>query len=294
MSHSDETIVCPNCGAQAKGNYCYQCGQETHLHNDTFWGLLMHFLGHYFHYDSKFWQTLKALWFSPGKLTIAYKEKQRMRYLPPISLYIFISAMYFLLSFSVADGLLSTSGKKDKKHKTAGTTKYTSSGNADSALVDSLGKFRDSAEVLGFMSDKALKIRKEHGNFNHFLRERVAHDFPKFFFFMIPLMGLVLRIMYLRRKNSGFVDHTIFALHYQSFWFSVLTLHLIPLHGGIEAIFLTGIFISAAVYMVVALHNVYNTGWLRAFFYSLIIAFWYGIMLLIVLMADFFLILLTA
>src|ERR1700743_3096572 len=61
----------------------------------------MHFLGHYFHYDSKFLQTMKALWFSPGKLTIAYWNKQRMRYISPVSLYIFISAVYFLISFSM-------------------------------------------------------------------------------------------------------------------------------------------------------------------------------------------------
>lgn len=48
------TSACPNCGYSASGNYCANCGQQTQLHKDTFWGLIGHFAGHYFHYDSKF------------------------------------------------------------------------------------------------------------------------------------------------------------------------------------------------------------------------------------------------
>ena len=100
MSQHTESMICPNCGSVASDNYCAHCGQENHLHKETFWGLVAHFIGHYFHYDSKFWQTMKALWFSPGKLTLAYMNKKRMRYIPPVSLYIFISAVYFLLALS--------------------------------------------------------------------------------------------------------------------------------------------------------------------------------------------------
>ena len=88
-NHNEEKR-CPNCGHIADLNYCPQCGQATHLHKDTFWGMVVHFVGHYFHYDSKFWQTLKDLVKHPGKLTVAYWEKKRARYLPPISLYIFV------------------------------------------------------------------------------------------------------------------------------------------------------------------------------------------------------------
>src|ERR1044072_8511954 len=99
MSHHNQEIICPNCGFKASHNYCAQCGQETHLHKDTFWGLVMHFIGHYFHYDSKFWKTVKALLTKPGKLTVAYWNKQRMRYIPPVSLYIFLSAVFFLILY---------------------------------------------------------------------------------------------------------------------------------------------------------------------------------------------------
>jgi predicted amidophosphoribosyltransferase len=55
MSADTETEkLCPNCGYKANLNYCAQCGQATRLHKDTFWGLLVHFVSDYFHYDSKF------------------------------------------------------------------------------------------------------------------------------------------------------------------------------------------------------------------------------------------------
>jgi hypothetical protein len=96
--HSSEPKNCPNCGYPAVDNYCAQCGQENHLHKDTFGALIMHFAGHYLHYDSKFWQTLNTLWFKPGLLTTAYWEEKRMRYIPPMSLYIFVSFIYFFTS----------------------------------------------------------------------------------------------------------------------------------------------------------------------------------------------------
>ena len=75
MSYNkDKVIVCPNCGYEANYNYCAQCGQETHLHKDTFWGLVTHFVSHYFHYDSKLWTTVKTLVAKPGELTLAYRK----------------------------------------------------------------------------------------------------------------------------------------------------------------------------------------------------------------------------
>lgn len=95
-------IICPNCGYKANYNYCAKCGQATHIHQETLWAMITHFLAHYFHYDSKLWLTLKALITRPGKLTAAYRENIRQRYIPPISLYIVVSVFFFLLfSFTV-------------------------------------------------------------------------------------------------------------------------------------------------------------------------------------------------
>ncbi len=101
-SPEKKTSLCPNCSTPVHGNYCAQCAQEAHLHKETFWHMILYFAGHYFHFDSKFWISVKTLLFKPGKLTLAWHNKQRMRYVAPVNFYIFTSVAFFILfSFTV-------------------------------------------------------------------------------------------------------------------------------------------------------------------------------------------------
>jgi hypothetical protein len=63
-----------------------------------------HLIGHFFaditHFDSKIFVTLKDLMFRPGFLTREYVEGRRTRYLNPIRMYIFISAIFFVALFA--------------------------------------------------------------------------------------------------------------------------------------------------------------------------------------------------
>ena len=282
MSHSSDTIICPNCGTLAADNYCPHCGQETHLHKETFWGLVMHFIGHYFHYDSKFWQTIKALWFSPGKLTVAYVNKQRMRYIPPISLYIFISAVYFLLSITFHH-------EKDKVKRVTTLGSSAAAVHSLRSSLDSLDKdedmqvavAQDSSGISRFFSSKSEKIKAEHGNINKFFREQLNHNYPKIFFFMIPVMALILKLLFVRRKTAFFVDHAIFSLHFHSFWFSSLLLTVFPVPLAVTSILQLLLFVLAAIYMTIALHKVYNIKWFRSVVYTFTIGLGYALTFLI-------------
>lgn len=273
MSHSEGSNVCPNCGYHAERNYCAQCGQPTHLHKETFWGLISHFVGHYFHYDSKFWQTLKALWFSPGKLTTAYINKQRARYIPPISLYIFISVAFFL-----ASSLMMHAGSVEVKvneqpatHETikqpTPQTKTADNNSVFSAIRKSLSETRQNMDASDKKSDEVT--------------EKMIHTIPKVFFFMIPLMGLVLKLLFVRRKDVYFVDHAIFALNYHSLWFSVMFLGVVyPFDAGSDVI--NGLLmLAASFYFVVALKNVYNIGWIKSLLFSIITALIYMVFILV-------------
>jgi len=285
MSDSEKAIICPNCGFNAVNNYCSECGQKTHLHKETFWGLVAHFIGDYFHYDSKFWQTLKALWFSPGKLTLAYWNKQRMRYIPPVSLYIFISAVYFLLSFSMSGDKINT------RVNSVGGVKLATSNEAEYAIPD------DSAAHSKF--DKYVikqfrKINTHHGNFNEFLAEKVTHNFPKFFFFMIPVMAVILKLLFMKRKNFFFVDHAIFALHYHSFWFSLFTLNAFNFPDAVKISMYIILFVLAVYYMMRALRNVYNIGWPRTVLSTIVLGISYGALLTVTLLSYVLLVIVLA
>ncbi len=286
MSHTEHPIVCPNCGFHAVGNYCAECGQKTNLHKETFWGLVAHFIGDYFHYDSKFWQTLKALWFNPGKLTIAYWNKQRMRYIPPVSLYIFISAVYFLLSLTTKDNMLAVKMNNSESAKTTAASDQRK--NIYAVTNAGTARFND------FLQKKLDKISSQHPDLSDYLYEKVQHTLPKIFFFMIPVMALILKLLFMRRKQTFFVDHAIFAIHYHSFWFSVFLVKQFNYPDKIGNILLAGLLGVAVYYLIAAMHNAYKTGWLRSVLYSFILSICYSIFLVVVLFINLMLIIALA
>lgn len=102
MSHIPERKEkdCLNCGAIVQGRYCQVCGQENVVPKETFWHMVTHFFYDITHFDSKFFETIKVLIFKPGFLSKQYMLGRRARYLHPIKMYVFTSAMFFLLFFS--------------------------------------------------------------------------------------------------------------------------------------------------------------------------------------------------
>lgn len=101
MAHSalrsDKT--CLNCGFHVEDRYCSHCGQENTVPAETLGHLIGHFLSDITHYDSKFLTSLRDLLFKPGFLTLEYLNGRRNSYLNPIRMYIFISAIFFIILF---------------------------------------------------------------------------------------------------------------------------------------------------------------------------------------------------
>jgi len=88
---------CLNCGHHVEDHYCSHCGQPNLELKEPFWGFIGHSVGHYFHFDSKFFHTLVPLLTKPGQITLDYLAGKRARYIHPVSLYIFVSILYFLI-----------------------------------------------------------------------------------------------------------------------------------------------------------------------------------------------------
>ncbi|OQP60408.1 hypothetical protein A3860_34075 [Niastella vici] len=77
------------------------CGQENIEPKETVWSLISHFFYDITHYDGKFFSTTKFLITRPGFLPNEYIEGRRARYLHPIRLYVFSSALFFLCFYSM-------------------------------------------------------------------------------------------------------------------------------------------------------------------------------------------------
>ncbi|HTE25377.1 DUF3667 domain-containing protein [Flavitalea sp.] len=123
MSHSKERAEknCLNCGETVQGRYCQVCGQENTEPKESLWGLVSHFFQDITHFDGKFFSTGKLLFTKPGFLPKEYLSGRRARYLHPIRMYVFTSALFFLIFYSVFDVRNLGLGKKrqDKKQTAA-------------------------------------------------------------------------------------------------------------------------------------------------------------------------------
>jgi Protein of unknown function (DUF3667) len=95
--------ICLNCGAEITGRYCSACGQENIEPKQTVWHLIQHFLSDVTHFDGKFFLTVKDLFAKPGFLSKEYMIGRRVSYLDPIRMYIFTSAIFFLIFFALFD-----------------------------------------------------------------------------------------------------------------------------------------------------------------------------------------------
>ena len=103
MSHLKERKEknCLNCQAQLVGRYCHVCGQENLEPKETVWHLVLHFFNDITHFDGKFFSTVKYLLRKPGFLSTEYLQGRRMAYLNPIRMYVFTSAIFFVIMFSL-------------------------------------------------------------------------------------------------------------------------------------------------------------------------------------------------
>lgn len=90
---------CVNCGNSFEGKYCNICGERIvkreeltvrHLIGETIKALTFA--------DSKIFRTLKTLFFKPGVLPKRYLEGYRKAFVPPLSLFLLVNLIYFLLN----------------------------------------------------------------------------------------------------------------------------------------------------------------------------------------------------
>jgi hypothetical protein len=102
VSHQPERKEkdCLNCGAIVAGRYCQVCGQENIVPRQNFWSLTKHFIYDIFHFDGKFFDTLGHLITRPGIITKEFVKGKRNKYLDPIRMYLFTSALFFLTFFA--------------------------------------------------------------------------------------------------------------------------------------------------------------------------------------------------
>lgn len=94
--------ICDNCGASLHGEYCHVCGQHERSFIRNVFSLISEVLAEFGSWDSRVLRTMVPLLFRPAYLSNEYIVGRRVRYVPPIRLYLFVSLIFFLTLTFVA------------------------------------------------------------------------------------------------------------------------------------------------------------------------------------------------
>ncbi len=166
MSHLPERTEknCLNCGAEVQGRFCQVCGQENTETKESFWQLLTHFVYDITHFDGKFFSTLKYLLFKPGYLSREYIRGKRATYLHPIRMYVFTSAIFFLLFFSLTNDVAVVK-ISETKNTAADVVKKLEKRKAklQNELKDSLSKVSEieTRKIIALINEDLANIKKD-------------------------------------------------------------------------------------------------------------------------------------
>ena len=118
---------------------------------------------------------------------------------------------------------------------TVDTTTYKSIAEYDSVQRSLPEAERDNWLEKRIRRREIIITEKYHGDKNVFWKDvlnNFIHQFPKLFFISLPIFALILKLLYIRRKNFYYADHAIFSIHLYIFgyilflvFFSVLKLN---------------------------------------------------------------------
>jgi len=143
---------CLNCGHHVEDIYCSHCGQENIELKEDAWHMITHAIADYFHFEHKFFGTIKPLLFKPGKLTVDYVAGKRASFLHPIKLYIFISIVFFITIFS---------GNKKKEKEAEPSVTVAEKLKQDTLVTSSINEAKEVLKYLPIGKSKKDSILKE-------------------------------------------------------------------------------------------------------------------------------------
>lgn len=105
MSKKRKAPTCYNCQTPLtqSENFCPTCGQENHSRQASTRMLISDFLNDYLTFDSKLFKSIIPLLTKPGFITKEYLDGKRQQFIPPIRVFLFLSFVYFGLSFLIGE-----------------------------------------------------------------------------------------------------------------------------------------------------------------------------------------------
>ncbi|NBC57498.1 MAG: DUF3667 domain-containing protein [Bacteroidetes bacterium] len=308
-SHRGE--VCLNCGHQldVSDKYCPECGQLNSDKKLSAKDMLIEFLGSLFSYDSKLFVSLRALLFSPAKMTKEYLSGMRMKYVNPFRFFISIAILYFIISSLTTDennfklqernqkedeGIVSynVSKKNDSTEQKTIEKDSTQVDRQEYSLSDALDEnpnltFEEAVSEYGYKDTMLEEFRfllnknakKSTENSDAFI-DYLKSKFPFFMFFFIPMATLILKLLYFRREFT-YTDHLVFNYYLSSTFFFLLMIASLLNKFVNSTILDSSIFLIFVVYVIKAFRLFYMQSYFKTVIKLSIFTIFYCILFLV-------------
>lgn len=291
-----KTEFCSNCERTlTDDNYCPECGQQN-TSNDVDMGILVKdFVDDFFTLDSRLFKTIIPLLFKPGFLTLEYNQGRRVKYLPPLRMYLVLSILMFLIPSNSIDDSSDTSSE-DHDISLAitdikvviDTEKFQTNEVYKDSVLNSLWMLSEDDPTFSFLGEKAVKnwmtnafSLANNGNAQDVLLDEMASKFTNVLFVMLPLFALLL-FLFFRKQNILYVETLIFSLHFHSFYFFCICFYkliVLFVSSGLVSAFLY--LLLPFVYLILALKKIYEQSYTRIVLKSVVMLSIYGILLFI-------------
>lgn len=274
---------CPNCSAEIAGLFCSNCGQSARDLKKPFISLFRDMMVDVLSLDGRLWRTLPALIFLPGKVTRAYIDGKRMRYVPPFRLFLIASILFFLVLFGITErqGWVqgedwSINGLETAQALIVGDQPLSEYEGFEDVFKEDGKLNRPAAETFldqlivngvveaGEPERAQLLDRIERLSGETLSRAELFAVLqkwvPRLSFLLVPFYVLTFSLQHFWIRRIYIFDHMIVALHMQSFFYLAATAGMLlsRVHPGI----VWGVFsLSTLVYPFLLMGRAYGTNW---------------------------------
>ena len=279
---------CENCGALLQGPYCSECGQRAADRIVPIWHLINEALESLFQLDLRVFRTFPRFIFLPGRLTKEYLNGRRTRYIRPFRLYLFATfALFAVVALTTTGGfglVLDPQGaarlNPPNTGVSVGSVSDTTAAASGSALY---GDPNERERIARALESDSSSINIEglapatNRQFERVLRKQAAQAVrnprqflgslidrgPYLMFLMLPVFALLLKLLYVRHGRL-YAEHVIFSLHVHAFAFFAFATGILLDQPDVGWLNTAGTWIGASsfLYLVLAMHHVYEQGFL--------------------------------
>jgi hypothetical protein len=253
---------CLNCGTPLIGHYCHECGQQAHLHNKLK-HLLHEFVEGIAHFDGRLWRTLPILALNPGRLSRAWIEGRRVRYVAPLHVFLFAVFLMFTVPALLPQSadqtaVVNFNGVEAPQDPEARKAFFEAQRKAMDMKVDPEAKGFEAfmqntmGTMMRFFAPKLEKQQYYGYKFQTLLY--------KLSFLFAPISMAILWLLLLYKRRFSLYDHGVVALYGLGFMAILLTIAIVlpePL-AGLWAVFL---FFFVPIHAIRHLRQAYEMSW---------------------------------